>query len=362
MPRKPTAHARWVESALRRQIATARAVKGVPLPAVRSLAGQMDISYSTISRIFSRLVQESVVWQHPNGRFYPAAAREQISKVLPIVILGRQVQHWSVLYREILEGVSEVCAARGCPLVFLSSDKLVRHESPDRPPIFATEEVQEKELARLLSSLPKPCGGILFDHLWSDRLIAATRRSYPSSAMLVRGSLDGTAGSVPVNTQVAAELMLNYVANCGYAEILIGVPFAGDQAINASQQALETVLARGKPAFQAVSTVDCSTPRSRKRLLATLRNAERRTALVSLEDNVTSLLWRGFQLAGIDCPGTIGLASIQGTAALGAPVTRLRYNYRRLGREAVASLLSEGIPTRPFRPVLIRGRTVAPVA
>lgn len=359
MPRKPTAHARWVESALRRQIAAMTSERDVPLPAVRHLAGQMNISYSTISRIFNRLVQESVVWQHPNGRFYPASARREISKALPIVILGRQMQHWSVLYREILEGVSEICSARGCPLVFLSSDKLVRHESLDRPPIFASEEVQEKELARLLSSLPKPCGGILFDHLWSDRLIVSARHSYPSCAMLVRESLQGAFGSAAVNAHAAAELMLGHLAASGYQEIVVGMPFSGDQAVNASREALEAILARGKPVFQAVSIVDCSSARNRKRLLSSLRRPERRTALVSLEDNVTALLWRGFQLSGIDCPGTVGLASIQGTAALNSPVTRLRYNYRRLGRMAVVSLLSEGLPLRPFRPILIRGRTAA---
>jgi DNA-binding LacI/PurR family transcriptional regulator len=361
MPRKPTSYSRLAEGEVRRLIATSRGKKETPLPSVRSLAQRMDVSYATISRIMSRLGQELVVWQHPNGRFYPASAREHVSKALPIVVVGRQILHWSVLYREIIEGVSEVCTARGCPLVFLSSDKLVRHDSPDLPPRFASEKVQEKELTRLLSSLPKPYGGILFDHLWSDRLIAAARRLHPCCCMLVRGSPAGAFGSASVNAEAAAELILKHLAECGYSQILIGVPFADDQAVDASQSALERILASAKPAFSAVRVVDCSTPQSRSRLFLNLRRTRRRTALISLEDNITALLWRGFQASAINCPGTVGLISLQGTAVLGAPVTRLRYDYRRLGREAVASVLAETLPMRSSRPLLIRGRTVAPL-
>lgn len=354
MPRKPTSYARSAEKEIRRLAALGDERGDEPLPTVRELGRAYDVSYATISRILQRLSQEAVVWQHPNGRFYPVSARQRISEGFPIVLIGRQIQNWSALYREILEGVSEVCAARGCPLVFLSSAKLVQHASPENPPTFIPLDVQRGELTRLLASVPRPCGGVLLDHLWHDELVVEVAQSFRETALLLRpceglglrGSLDVSAGM---------EIMLNHLNEQGYGRLIVAHPFSGDQAVQATWDALESKAKEHQ--LGPLEVADCTTPEHRKKLAAGLKRKKERTVVLSLEDNVTALLWREFQQAGLACPEKIGLVSLQGTSAVGSSITRLRYDYRLLGRELVSSLLADKSEWRPLRPTLIRGRT-----
>jgi DNA-binding LacI/PurR family transcriptional regulator len=353
VPRKPTSYARSAEKEIRR-LAELGDGTDQPLPTVRELGKAYDVSYATISRILQRLSQEAVVWQHPNGRFYPVSSRLRIAQSFPIILIGRQMQNWSALYREILEGVSEVCAARGCPLVFLSSAKLVEHSSPENPPAFIALEEQRSELERLLASVPRPCGGVLLDHLWQDELVQGVAESFRQTSLLLRtcpglsalGSLDLAAG---------AEIMLNHLSEHGYQRLIVADPFSGDQAVQATWDALSAkVRERG---LAPLETADGTTPESRAKLAQELKLHPERTAVISLEDNVTALLWREFQQAKIACPEKVGLVSLQGTSAVGSSITRLRYDYRLLGRELVSLLLESKADWRPLRPTLIRGRT-----
>lgn len=353
MPRKPTTYARAAEAELR--ALAAREEVEDPLPTVRELGRKYDVSYATISRILQRLTQEAVVWQHPNGRFYPMSARAQLSDRFPVVLIGRQIQNWSALYQEILEGVSEVCAARGCPLIFLSSPQLVRHESPENPPTFISADLQRIEITRLLASVPRPCGAILLDHLWQDALSVEVADSFRCTALLLRpgpglGSLRGS-----LDLQAGAEMMLNHLAEQAYQQLVVALPFEGDQAIQVSLDALQAVaVGRG---LGLLEVADGTTPAARKKFVARLKRAKDRLAVISLEDNVTALLWQEFQKASISCPEKIGLVSLQGTSAVGSSITRLRYDYRLLGRELVSDLLAQKDEWRPLRPTLIKGRT-----
>jgi len=360
MPRKPTSFARSAEVELRRLATLAGSGVDEPLPTVRELGRKYDVSYATISRILQRLAQEAIVWQHPNGRFYPMEARQRIAEGFPIVIIGRQIQGWSILYREIIEGISEVCSARGCPLVFLSSPQLVRHENPEYPPTFIPAEVQEREIKRLLATIPRPVGGVVLDHLWSDELAVEVEHSFRSTALLLRpcagmGSLRGS-----LDIQAGVEMMLHHLADQGYRRLIVAVPFAGDQAVQTTLEILEAEVQ--KHSFGSVSQADCSTPEARQKFAQALSRRKERTAVISLEDHVAAMLWREFKQADLSCPDVIGLVSLQGTSAVGSSITRLRYDYRLLGRELVSALLANKIEWRPVRPTLIRGRTAVGVA
>lgn len=353
MPRKPTSHAVAAEDELRRL--AAEAGEG-PLPTVRELGERLAVSYATISRILQRLSQEAVVWQHPNGRFYPSAAEQQVTG-FPIVIIGRQIQNWSILYQEILEGVSEVCTARGCPLVFLSSAKLVRHENPEQPPTFIPLVQQKAELTRLLAAVPRPCGGVILDHLWEDKLAGMAAGAFRNTAMLLRTSraLETQRGSLDL--AAGAEMMLAHLSGEGYRHVIAARPFDGDPAIEATLKALQDT-AKAHP-FASCRVADCTTPEARRKLVQSLKQRGERVAIVSPEDHVATLLWQELQKAKIPCPARAGLASLQGTSAVTAPVTRLRHDYRALGRELVSALLAGNMAWKPVRPLLVRGRTTA---
>lgn len=358
MPRKPTIYSRSAEAAIRELLGPGGLPSEHPLPSVRELGSKLGVSFATISRTLHRLGQEGIVWQHPNGRFYRVADRGAIAKGLPVVILGRQIQNWSALYQEILEGISEICSARGCPLVFLSSTSLVRHESPEFPPAFASKAVQRKEIMSLLEAVPRPCGGLLLDHLWCDELALLAADSVRSTALLIRQcpSLKNASGSVDIES--GSRTVLQHLQELGYSNLILALPFPGDQAVDAAAAALLSCARGGRIWSGSIETADCSTPGLRRKWIRSLKKKKDRTAVVSIEDNVTALLWQEFQAADLECPGRIGLVSLQGTSAVGSSISRLRYNYRLLGRQVVSSLLDDDRSCRPLRPALIRGSTL----
>ncbi|MCX7869859.1 MAG: hypothetical protein N2322_07905, partial [Terrimicrobiaceae bacterium] len=171
MPRKPTMAARRAREALVRM--AGRLGESEPFPVLEELGRRHGLHAATIFRILRDLAAEGVVWQSPSGRFFAARARRARLRGAPLCFLGRELWMWSRLYQELLEGVSEVCAANSSPLVALTARSLVRQESPMAAPVFAAEAVQIQELRALLPHVPPGCAGILLDHVWSPRALEA---------------------------------------------------------------------------------------------------------------------------------------------------------------------------------------------
>jgi len=357
MPRKPTSNSIEAEKQLRALVAAFGRGDNKSLPTVRELGACFDISYASVARILQRLALEGVVWQHHSGRYFPASSRRRLAEGMSIVFIGRQMQRWSALYREILEGVSEVCTARGCPLVFLSCEKLVAHEDPGAAPTFLASGAQHKEMQRLLESVPRPSAGVLLDHLWEESVLTASRMTGRSFTVLVRPSdaLPGYGGQV--DFKVGIEMFLETVREAAFDEIHVAVPFAGDLAIDRLLQeledALETSIWKGRH-----YRVSCETLELRLEYLARLRASPRRACIVSVEDNISSILHAELHEAGIKCPKRVGMFSMQGTGGVGDAITRLRYDYRKLGRTSAAGLLDGTMGKGPLKPSLIPGRTV----
>ena len=84
IPKRPTLRAREAEKKLLLLLGDKKWDSSAPLPTVRSLGEQWGVNYATISRLFQRLVREGLVWQHPNGRFFPAHAGSQAAEGLPV--------------------------------------------------------------------------------------------------------------------------------------------------------------------------------------------------------------------------------------------------------------------------------------
>jgi DNA-binding LacI/PurR family transcriptional regulator len=360
MPKRHTLRARDAGEKLLRLLEKKTGGPGAPLPTVRVLGEQFGVNYATVSRLLQRFVKEGRAWQHPNGRFFPAHAGPQAAEGLPIVVLGRQIQNWSRLYQEIIEGVSENCSARGCPLLFLSSDKLVSHQSPEMPPVFASRKTQAAELGRITSSMPRLCAGVLLDHLWEEELIAMHPFPPAPLLLLARSSRHTGLLSIAPDFAAGARMTLQHLSREGCKRIYLGIPFSGDQAVDAAGKAL-CAEASADATSPAVELLDCSTPEKRKIAVARLSRLKTRTAIVCTEDNVASLLWQNLLDAGLQSSKLITLVSMQGTGAINLPVTHLRYDYRQLGRDAVTAVIERNRSNLLIPPALIRGNTICAV-
>jgi len=360
MPKLPTMRAREAETKLARLLDDRTSDSTAPLPPVRQLGEQLGISYATVARLLQRFAQEGRAWKHPNGRFFPGHAShlaEGLPIGLPIVVLGRQIQNWFRLYQAIIEGVSEVCTTRGCPLVFLSSDKLVRHKSPETFPVFTSLAIQETELQRLTSSMPRRCAGLLFDYLWDEKLIATTPFPSAPRLLLARPSCRGDVLSITPDFQAGAHLLFQQLSQRGCKRVYLGVPFVGDQAVDASGEALRQAAASGLYPAKKIEVLDCSTPPRRRATISRLARLTTRAAVICTDDNVTSLLWQGLIDAGLQGSKNIELLSMQGTGAFDLPITHLRYDYRQLGRDAVMAVLERCRSDLIIPPRLISQRT-----
>lgn len=332
VPRKPTKFALDAKAGLEKMAAALG--EGTPLPALARLGEKFSIHPSTALRILRDLAQEGLCWQSPSGRFYSAASRRRKLRSAPICFVGRELWRWSRLYQEILEGVSEVAAANGSPLVALTAPSLVKQSSPGEAPRFARRASQTKELAVLLAAAPKACAGFILDHLWSPGAISSARWPGGQRVQLLCGNSE-VASVVRADFAWGAEQVAGYARSLQASKVLLVLPFSGDPAIDLSAELLEDALA----GFELSVCDFAAIPEARD-----LRDF---SLIVCPEDNVALAISERIARGG---PPVIGT---QGTGILQAPYARLRYDYRRLGRSAAAEILT-GEESGPFRPSFIR--------
>lgn len=343
MPRKPTLQARHARARLVEMIA------GLPpgdcLPTLEILGKQFQLHPSTVFRILRDLGAEGVVWQSHGGRFYPPAARAKQVRGLPICFIGREMWHWSRLYHEILEGVSEVCSANASPLVLLSAPSLVRQADPTQAPKFAPAKTQMEELDMLLPSIPRNCGGILFDHLWKDAALSLPGMPSAPKVQLVHGSGKLMPVASP-DDEAGANCAKEFVSSRTIDRPLIVSPFKGDPAIDSNVKLLKTTFVEQgseEVAFEALT--------GKLRKLGA-RSGNQQICLICPEDNTARALFEEMQT--IPAERNLSLFATQGTGLLSAPANRLRFDFRRLGRSAAAAIL-QGQSLNAIRPSVTGG-------
>ncbi len=331
MPRKPTKFAREARASLEQMLASLP--EGVPLPTLARLGETFALHPSSVLRILRDLVQEGAGWQSPSGKFFAPSSREHRLRGLPICFVGRELWHWSRLYQEILEGVSEVAAANGSPLAVLTARSLVRQISPEEMPRFATARKQGDELAALLAAAPKHSAGFILDHLWAPEVIRAV--AWPGGAriqLLRRGG--GATATVRVDLAKGARMVASHARMLGAGRVLLVDPFRGDPVIDESFLLLQNKLAPFDLQIQKFED------------LRGMAFPRRTSVVVCPEDNVAGILAGQFGSKGPRLMGT------QGTGVLHAPHARLRYDYKRLGR-AAASFILNGEEPPCFGPLLV---------
>lgn len=343
VPRKPTLIAR---KARERLAAMARGMdSGSKLPTLAVLSRELGIHPSTVFRILRDLAAEGIVWQSPNGRFHPAAARAERVKGLPVCFVGREIWQWSRLYQEMLSGVSEVCSSNGSSLVLLSVPGLIRQDTPTGSPKFAPPKTQRAELQKRLPLFPRHCGGILFDHLWSDAALAL-HEEMPTAPKIQL--LHGTAKWMPVaapNHEAAADMARDFIVKNRITRPILVSPFAKDPAIDFNIGLLADALAGHHPLTMQFDEA-CG------RVARIARAAPgKRTGFICPEDNTAKALFEEIQ-SGENKDADVFLLATQGTGLLTAPANRLRFDFRRLGRSAAAAVLL-GQVSKPPSPSLV---------
>ena len=339
MPRKPTFIARQARVRLVEMVAGMP--QGDTLPTLEVLGNQLGLHPSTVFRLLRDLGTEGIVWQGPSGRFYPAAARLERVKGLPLCFVGREMWHWSRLYHEILEGVSEICSANASPLMLLSAPSLVCQTDPVKPPKFASAKTQREELGMLLSSLPRNCGGILLDHLWKDEALGLFGMQSTPKLQLLHGSGKLIPVAAP-NSRAAADCAKAFITANGIARTLVVSPFKGDPFIDAAVEQIKSALDGHceEVPFEKI-TGNIKTQALKKH----------RLGLICPEDNTAKALFEEIQATPLSTE-RISLFATQGTGLLSSPANRVRFDFRRLGRSA-ASMLLHGTSFKTVAPRLV---------
>lgn len=330
----------------------------VPLPTTRSLGEQFGVANTTAFRALQKLIAERKLWQHPNGRFYPAAAQALLERPKPVACLTRRLELCSELYREILEGVSAGCGANRRTMLIWHDELLLNHPDPAAPPVFAQTRQQNIILQDFLSRHAHVVGGVILDHLWSDAALEKHADELRPGVVLFRRCAVESFHNIHADFEAGALQALSHLLGRGYDRIVPVEPFEGDPAVNQFLDALESSAARLGCKARLAARATAATERDRASLISRFATLRARTAFLCPEDNVAVLLLRTARAAGSKCPEKLGLLSVMGTDfATREHISCLRYDFRTLGRLAVESLGNPQRLQRVIEPAFVPGET-----
>ena len=329
-----------------------------PLPPTRTLGKKLNVSFTTVSRVLQRLAADGKLWQHPNGRFYPAAAKAVLDRPKPVACLTRRLELCSELYRELLEGISAGCGAERRTMLLWHDELLVNHHDPKEPPVFASVPQQRVILGEFLERHGAAAGGFLLDHVWSDEVLSEHAAELRPAAILVRRCNVEGISNLHADFASGALQALGHLLGRGYDLVVPVEPFQGDPSINDFLATVETAARSLGCAERLAPRANAATERSRQSLIASLRNTRRRVALLCPEDNVARLLLISLRDAEIECPKQIGLLSVMGTdVASNAGLSCVRYDFRAMGRHAIELLRAPQPTSRVIEGHLVQGTT-----
>jgi hypothetical protein len=330
-----------------------------PLPTTRALGQRFGVANTTVFRALRELVDAGEIWQLPaNGRFYPATARALLDRPKPVACLIRRLELGSELYRELLEGVSSGCGAARRTMLLWHDELLVNHPDPQEPPIFAPLVQQRAILQEFLDRHGDAAEGFILDHVWSDEALSAFAERLKPAVVLFRSCALAGFNNIAANFHAGALKALAHLLGRGFEQIIPIEPFTGDPAVNEFAAALTAAAAELGCGDRLAVVARVSTAAERTALIARLRRSSRRIALLCPEDNVATLLLAAVRAAGLRCPEQTGILSTMGTDfAIKAGLSCVRYDFRELGRRAVAALGGSPASRQSIEPEFFSGST-----
>jgi len=303
-----------------------------PLPTTRELANRYGVANSTVFRLFMKLEAEGLLWRAFNGRFFDARARALVDKPLPIACLFRRIEDWSLLYQELMEGIASACEQEGCASLLWHDDRLVQHGKVGSPPRFASIGTQEKSLETFLNRYQRSAGGFIFDHAWSDKVLAELPPEIKKMSVILCRTGPKDILSVAPDGVHAARLALAHLLDLGCINIHPVRPFFGDAAV---EYLLEGINEAASLSHCKLSgEVSAETALSRRHLMAQIKKSGKPTGLIVPEDNVACLLQEECFANNLE---SIKIISIQGTRKA-CNIMHVRTDYAALGAQAVCCL------------------------
>lgn len=329
-----------------------------PLPTTRELAKRFKLSAATAFRMLQELAREDLFWQHTSGRFYRLAARALLDRPKPVACLVRRLELCSALYRELLEGISAGSGEARRAMLLWHDDVLVNHADPDRPPVFAGEDAQRMLLDGFLERHGGDSGGYLLDHVWADSVLKRAGDRLTPGVLMFRKAPPGLPlSNVHADFDAAAMQALAHLLGRGFTRIIPVEPFGGDPAVEEFFTATETAASTLACRDRLAARVRAGTPKEAESLIRSLPRGTR-CALLVPEDHTAVRLHTLLKAAGRACPANIGLLAVMGTTiSAQAGLSRLSFDFREMGRAAVA-LLAETTPRRvAFTATLHHGDT-----
>ncbi|HEU5077898.1 MAG TPA: substrate-binding domain-containing protein [Opitutaceae bacterium] len=354
-PAPPVRDRPW-ENRLRRLVASSP--PDVPLPTTRSLGEQFGVANTTVFRALQKLIADGELWQHPNGRFYPAAAQALLERPKPVACLTRRLELCSELYRELLEGVSAGCGANHRTMLIWHDELLLNHHDAAEPPVFANARQQNAILKEFLLRHAEITDGVILDHIWSDSVLENHADQLRPGVVLFRRCEIQQFHNVQADFDAGALQALSHLLGRGFDAIVPVEPFQGDPAVTQFLDALETSAAKLGCKTRLAPRASAATPRDRGNLIARTNSLKGRHAFLCPEDNVAVLLLNAGRAAGTKFPDKLGLLSVMGTDfATRERISCLRYDFRALGRLAVESLTSAQRFHRIIPPSFVPGDT-----
>lgn len=329
-----------------------------PIPTSRDIAGRYGVAHTSVFRQLQRLEARGEVWKAESGRFYFPEARSAVQKPRPIACLFRRIENWSALYREIMEGIAEGCQQQELGSLLWHENVLVRHDDPGHPPVFATTARQGQSLTRFVERYGGDIGGLILDHVWTDRALARLPDELRKQAVLLCRPTSTDIPAIHQDFPMAAHLALVHLLAAGYDQIHPVRPFSHDPAVDHSLKALSTAAQKGEARHRLGETLSAETPAERAAIISSLLKKRQRCALVFPEDNIAALFHQECVQRGLACPEQIGILSLQGTrTAAEAQLSHVRTDYALLGRLAVQACLRLTAEKESLTPRLVQGIT-----
>lgn len=321
-----------------------------PLPTTRALGERFQTSHGTAARILSRLTAEGRLWQHANGRYYPAIAGKVFERPKPIAVLLRRMYTWSALCREVMEGFDRECAEQERPLLLLQHNQLLVEEGPGRVLHVAPEQTQRQMIQEAVLRYGQDVSGYLFDELWSHQQIhEVIGGKYPTATFYRRSKLEDIR-SFSVDFEAAAELALRHLLDCGYQRIVLVKPsplaLVAIESVNTAEKVFKKKFRHSGVPVQILAI---NKPQQENPFLREISNSHSpRTGILCPEDNFALYLAERMKHANIPLGKRHGIISTMGTKQIAnTPVSAIRHPFSEIGRACAHYLLTgETTPTQ----------------
>lgn len=325
-----------------------------PLPVTRDLGRRFGISNVSAFRVLAEFRERGLFWQAENGRYYRSGARRLIEKPKPVACLLRQLQAWTEVGREILQGADEACGAMDRAILLVHDRALYEQANPTGPTTTGSKEILSESLEDFLLLHGERTAGVLLDELWPDEVLADFGGRLRGGVMLYRQTKLPFLGSVSADCSAAAKLVVELVKSRGDREMVLVPP--ASEYLPSKEMALAVKRAAKTHGISCREATDFS--RGFSKDVQTIISGNSKTLLVATEDNLALEVLGWMKQLGWTNPSQAGLVSTMGTGiALNAGITSASFDFREMGRQAAKLATASRPERRKIAPVLSEGST-----